>query len=342
VATIGARASGAEAPPAPAADDEVGGLLSPREVAQFSALLWGVGSMVGVLMILLPHGPGVQVGGWIGVAAFAAAVGVWNIWKGVDAPLWCNYILSVLALAAVNLGVVFAHRSPAAFAISGLFVLPTIFTASFYPSRMFVLYLVAQAGTSAAVLFPSHIPGAPAGWAVLAITTSTVGLVVHLLQKTLDQAARTDPLTGLANRRALEPVIGRELARCARIGHPLCLAVIDLDGFKSVNDAFGHQHGDRVLADVSRAWQGELRTSDMLARSGGDEFVLLLPSTAPDQAVLVLGRLGQSAPQPFSAGLAVARPDSTIEGVLHDADGACYQAKKRGGGRVVVAEPALA
>lgn len=267
---------------------------------------------------------------------------MWNIWKGVDAPLWCNYILSVLALIAVNLGVVFAHRSPAAFAITGLFVLPTIFTASFYPSRMFALYLTAQAATSAVVLLPSHIPGAPAGWAVLAVTTSTVGLVVHMLTKALNAAAGTDPLTGLANRRALEPVIGRELARCARIVHPLCLAVIDLDGFKDVNDAFGHQHGDRVLAEVTKAWTGELRTSDMLARSGGDEFVLLLPSTAPDQAVAVLARLRQVAPQAFSAGVAVASADSTVEGVLHDADGACYRAKQVGGGRFVVAEPAIA
>jgi diguanylate cyclase (GGDEF)-like protein len=137
-------------------------------------------------------------------------------------------------------------------------------------------------------------------------------------------------------------VLGRELARCARLGHPLCLAVIDLDRFKDVNDEFGHHVGDRVLAEVSRAWCGELRAADVLARSGGDEFVLLLPSTAADQALAVLARLAGATTQPFSAGVAVASPASTVEGVLHAADGACYRAKQLGGSRVVVAETAVA
>ncbi len=336
------RTGSGRAPSGPASSDEVGGLISPRQVAQFSALLWAVGSVVGILLIVLPHGPSVQDAGWVGVSVFAAAVGVWNIWKGVDTPLWTNYILSVLALAAVDVGVVFAHHSPVALAVTEMFVLPTIFCASFYPSRIFVLYLAAQAGASAAVLLPSHIPGAPAGWAVIVATTSTVGFVVHLLQQALNAAARTDPLTGLANRRALEPVIAREQARCARMGHPLCLAVIDLDGFKDVNDEFGHQHGDRVLAEVTKAWLAELRTSDMLGRSGGDEFVLLLPSTTADQAVDVLGRLGRAAAQPFSAGVALSTPNCSVEQVLHDADGACYRAKQSGGRRIEVAAPDVA
>ncbi len=324
------------------APDPVDALISPRQVAQFSALLWGIGCLVGILVILLPHGPTVQSAGWAGVAAFAGAVSLWTIWKGVDQPMWINYVLSVLALGAVNLAVVFAHHSPVVFGVGGLFVLPTIFTASFYESRVFLVYLAAQAATSALVMFPSGVPGAPAGWAVMVGTTSTVGIVVHVLQEALKVAATTDPLTGLANRRALEPVLGRELARCARLGHPLCLAVLDLDHFKAVNDAHGHQIGDRLLADVSHAWARELRAADVLARAGGDEFVLLLPSTGADQAVDVLTRLCQATSQPFSAGIAVATPGCTVEDVLREADDACYMAKQSGGGRVVVAEPSAA
>ena len=318
------------------------GVISAKQMAQFSALLWGLGCLIGVLAVTLPHGPTVQADGWAAVATFAGAVSLWSLWKGADLPDWGNYVLSVLALAAVDLALYFAHRSPVALAVGGLFVLPTIFTASFYSRRAFVCYLAAQAASSAALLFTSGVPGAPAGWALVVGTTSIVGVVVHLLQEALQKAAVTDPLTGLANRRALEPVLNRELVRCARLGHPLSLAVMDLDHFKQVNDAFGHQYGDKVLVQVARAWSEQLRSGDVLARAGGDEFVLLLPSTAVTQALLVLERLERATSQRFSAGLATAGPGCTVEDVLREADGACYEAKQRGRGEVVVAETAAA
>jgi len=79
--------------------------------------------------------------------------------------------------------------------------------------------------------------------------------------------------------------------------------IIDLDHFKEVNDVHGHQEGDRVLRDVSRRWTEALRGSDVLARAGGDEFVLLLPSTDQVQASDMLGRLAGTTDQAFSAGL---------------------------------------
>jgi diguanylate cyclase (GGDEF)-like protein len=93
---------------------------------------------------------------------------------------------------------------------------------------------------------------------------------------------------------------------------------------------------------VSRAWSDQLRTSDVLSRAGGDEFVLLLPSTAPTEAAAVLARLCQATEQGFSAGVGVAGPGSTVEEVLRRADAACYRAKQTGGGHVVVAEPRAA
>jgi diguanylate cyclase (GGDEF)-like protein len=327
-------------PPSPpgAASSEID-VISPEEMNRFSALLWGIGFLVGLVALLLPHGRSVQAAGWAGVDAFAALVALGTLWRRRAIPMWVNYVLSVLALTAVCLAVVFAHHSPVAFAAGGLFVLPTIFTASFYATRAFLVYLAAQALSSALVLLPSGVPGAPAGWALVVGTTTVVGVVVHVLGRALKRAAVTDPLTGLANRRGLEPVLGRELARCARLGHPLALAVMDLDHFKDVNDAHGHQHGDRLLAEVTRAWRAELRQCDVLARAGGDEFVLLLPSTGVTQALSVLGRLGRATPQAFSAGVASAAPGSSIEDVLREADDACYEAKQRGGGRVVVFAP---
>jgi len=318
------------------------GVISGEQMAQFSALLWGLGCLIGVLAVTLPHGQSVQVDGWAGVATFAGVVSLLSLWKGAELPDWGNYVLSLLALAAVDVALFFAHRSPVALAVGGLFVLPTIFTASFYPRRAFVGYLAAQAASSAVLLFTSGVPGAPAGWALVVGTTSIVGVVVHLLQEALQKAAITDPLTGLANRRALEPMLTRELARCGRLGHPVSLAVMDLDHFKEVNDAFGHQYGDQVLVQTARAWSDELRSGDVLARAGGDEFVLLLPSTSASQARMVLERLEQATSQRFSAGLATTVSTCSVEDLLRQADGACYRAKQRGRGEIVAAEMEMA
>jgi diguanylate cyclase (GGDEF)-like protein len=324
---------------APAARPEaIGTVISAKQTSKFSALLWMIGCVSGELLILLPHGAHENVAGLSAVSAFAGVLAVVTFLEGERITLHGNYVLSILALVAVTGAVFCAHHSPLADGIAGLYVLPTVFTASFYATRAFALYLVAQAAASGAVLLTSGVTGAGAGWAVLLGTTSTVGLTVHVLQKALKLAATTDPLTGLVNRRAFEPILGRELHRCARLGHPLCLVVIDLDHFKLVNDAHGHEEGDRLLAEVSHLWTETLRSTDVLARAGGDEFVLLLPSTDKTDAVEMLNRLTSVTKQGFSAGVAVATAGCTVEDLLRQADDACYHAKQNGRGHVVVAD----
>jgi diguanylate cyclase (GGDEF)-like protein len=323
---------------APTRPEAIGTVISAKQMSKFSSLLWGIGCVSGELLILLPHGAGENVAGLAVISALAGAVAVANFWLGETVGLRGNYVLSLFALVAVTGAILCAHHSPVADGIAGLYVLPTIFTASFYSTRAFAIYLVAQAATSGAVLLTSGVTGASAGWAVLVGTTITVGLVVHVLQRALKLAATTDPLTGLVNRRAFEPILARELHRCARLEHPLCLAVIDLDHFKMVNDAHGHQEGDRILAEVSRRWSEILRTTDVLARAGGDEFVLLLPSTDRAHAGEMLARLEGATAQKFSAGVAVAGADSTVDELLRKADDACYRAKQTGRGHAVVAD----
>jgi len=310
--------------------------ISPRQLARFTALLWSIAAAIALVATFVPHGATVNVAGWIGLAAFAGIVAVTELLIGERLPIWPNYVTQILSVLAISIGVEFAHKSAVAFAISSLFLLPTIFAASNYPSFLLLVYLAVQSGVSAGVLLTSGVPGAFAGWVAMAGTTCTVGLVVHVQQKALKVAAVTDPLTGLANRRAFEPMLERELARCERLGHPLSVAVIDLDGFKEVNDALGHQEGDRVLAEMSQAWSGALRPFDVLARAGGDEFVLLLPSTDTVHAVEVLGRLARASAQDFSAGVAIAVPGSRVEDMLRRADNACYAAKHKGRRQVAV------
>ena len=119
-------------------------------------------------------------------------------------------------------------------------------------------------------------------------------IVLARLRQTTDREtllARTDPLTGALNRRAFGEVAAREIARSERYGGSLSLAYLDIDDFNKINDTGGHEAGDRVLIEVARTLESNLRATDVVARFGGDEFVLLLPETGAQAADAVLGKL---------------------------------------------------
>ncbi len=107
----------------------------------------------------------------------------------------------------------------------------------------------------------------------------------------LRSMAATDPLTGLANHRHIHERLAQELARAARHGQPLAVAMLDLNDFKSYNDTHGHQAGDQLLRAVAQALRAETRATDIVGRYGGDEFLLVLPDTATPEAVALLDRI---------------------------------------------------
>jgi len=165
----------------------------------------------------------------------------------------------------------------------------------------------------------------------------------------LEEQASRDPLTGLSNRRSLFEGLRRELAHATRHGHPLTLAYMDLDGFKAVNDRFGHKEGDRVLLALAQAMKSTLRAEDLPARLGGDEFCAMLPGIDLTQAEAVMQRLFTAfealrdatgkdpLPVTVSAGLAALDQISpqSPEMLTKQADEAMYQAKKIPGHAVV-------
>lgn len=155
----------------------------------------------------------------------------------------------------------------------------------------------------------------------------------------LERVARTDDLTGLANRRAFDEHLGREIARATRSGASLAIAVLDLDHFKDYNDAYGHPAGDRLLKEVASNWALAVRATDILARYGGEEFALVLPAVAPEDAQATLERLRSEMPadQRVSAGLVFWGAGEDAAKVLARADQALYHAKARGRDRVEVA-----
>lgn len=150
------------------------------------------------------------------------------------------------------------------------------------------------------------------------------------------QAAFTDELTGVPNRRHILKLAEAALTDPRRHSQPVSLALLDLDHFKKINDGHGHATGDAVLRHFCEHTQAHLRSGQAMGRLGGEEFLLLLPGTELAEARTALERVRQTLqPQAgvsytFSAGVALARPDEALSTVLDRADRALYRAKHRG------------
>lgn len=173
--------------------------------------------------------------------------------------------------------------------------------------------------------------------AVLATAAQTqVGLRRHV--DALSALARTDALTGAANRRAMDEALERELGRSGRAGTPVALLMLDMDRFKAFNDEFGHPAGDLLLQRTAAAWRTELRAGDLLGRWGGEEFCVLLAGCLPAAAVAVADRIRAAVPdgRTCSAGVASWDGHEGAGDLVARADAALYAAKEAGRDRTVV------
>ncbi|MBC7454178.1 MAG: GGDEF domain-containing protein [Massilia sp.] len=165
----------------------------------------------------------------------------------------------------------------------------------------------------------------------------------------MSELVREDQLTGSLNRRGLDDVFERESARADRRGTPLCVALLDLDDFKRLNDTYGHLAGDGALKHLVKIVKDTLRSMDVIARFGGEEFLILLPETTAEAAALTMTRLQRELTKhfflhdndklliTFSAGVALRAANETQVALVARADKAMYQAKKSGKNRVIVA-----
>ena len=185
----------------------------------------------------------------------------------------------------------------------------------------------------------------------LAFFALTVNLL-QIVKATLDwerQLSRTDYLTGAVNSREFHQILQTEIIRSQRYHHPISLAYLDLDNFKTINDQFGHQAGDKVLQFISSTIRNSLRKVDTLARLGGDEFAILLPETnhtAAQGALLKVREaiLSQIPPQYAAVTVSIGvvsfeHPPDSPEVMLHHADNLMYQVKSSGKNHVLFAEP---
>jgi diguanylate cyclase (GGDEF)-like protein len=190
--------------------------------------------------------------------------------------------------------------------------------------------------------------------ALLVTSTALVGMLVHAVRRNeqelraantrLESLSQHDPLTGLFNRRHLFTKLEQELARLRR-GHGFGVVMLDLDGFKQVNDLQGHLRGDLLLKEIAQSLNTSTREIDAAARYGGDEFLIVLPDADAEQARTVAERVTAAVrelglrfdaqhPVTASLGVAVAHRDDSVASIIRRADENAYRAKKGGGNKV--------
>jgi diguanylate cyclase (GGDEF)-like protein len=185
-------------------------------------------------------------------------------------------------------------------------------------------------------------------FAILLFAISMVLMATERLHAEFERLATHDSLTEAFTRRHMNEACQQELERCRRHGHVMSFLVMDLDNFKAINDTHGHQAGDRVLVEFVTRIKALLRRSDQLGRFGGEEFVLLLPETPLEVALVVAERIRALAEQSdpavavphctVSIGVTTNRLDSdTLDSLLARADAAMYRAKEKGRNRVETA-----
>jgi len=170
----------------------------------------------------------------------------------------------------------------------------------------------------------------------------------------IEHLAHYDPLTDLPNRTLLADLLEREVARARRSERGFALLMFDLDGFKLVNDTWGHAAGDKLLAMVADRARGCMRASDMVGRLGGDEFLAILPEATHEGALQVAEKLREAMSAPYPLGRHTATLGASVgvsyfgehgddaESLQRSADMALYEAKRRGKNRVLEAAPAVA
>lgn len=321
--------------------------VSTRRASSDAALalaaFYGAGGLLCLVSLVVPAWAGRNEAIVLAVGALATAVAcALPLTRGWVTRRLC-YVLVLLGSGLIAALLYAGAGGGASATYAGFYVWVAVYSFLFFPPRgAAVQVLVALLSEVAALVAVGEGAVAPAQVALSAGTIVATGAVVGLLAARLRTLTRTDELTGLPNRRALDAALLDRLTRDR--GRPsLAVLGIDLDCFKALNDTSGHAAGDALLQQVAALWSAELRRGDVLARIGGDEFIAVLTGCDEERARTVAGRMIAVIPTPVSAcvGLVVVpggkdAPTVDISQVLADVDAALYEGKSAGSGRVVV------
>jgi diguanylate cyclase (GGDEF)-like protein len=290
---------------------------------------WFMGLLISGIIVFLWVAPSVNARVLIvsGLSAIVLARCAWSLFTSIPRALrptyWCTASMFAVASLVLLLRVCTAGTLPQ---------LANPFIADCWQSLTFLVAIAM-----------------PIGWTFgfFMMTNNRLTLELMLAETELRQLAATDDLTGALNRQPFIEMALHEMARVQRDGAPLTLLMLDIDHFKGVNDLHGHQIGDALLRAVTDTCRAHLRTVDLLARWGGEEFAILLPDTDLAGSRHVAERLRAvvstltipaataAAHATVSIGCAAYTPDEDFDAALHRADLALYQAKAQGRNRVV-------
>lgn len=317
--------------------------------------------MTGALGAVLPHPSYFNTTGILIVDGAALLWGLWMFRYAGRIPFWLLRVAPALATVMTSFAVYFSGDSTSGYAL--FYVWVGLYVFYFPVSRADAAINVLWAFANYAVVI-AIIPAAPSGASSIVvhhfvitagtlITAATLltylRIRVERLMRRLTDAARTDPLTGLPNRVALHESLERELERAEPDERPTSLLLFDLDRFKRVNDRYGVSEGDRVVRRVAALLEESTRIMDVVARSGGEEFAIVMPETDQHRAFLfaeeLLERLRKAFSSPrieLTASVGVATSPghaSDLASLMTASDGALHAAKALGRDRAVIYSP---
>ena len=311
-----------------------------RHRARTLAALFAAGAVVSTLAVVLPGWPQMHR---VGILATVLAAGTGALLLTVMAAHvghWVCHGFTAAGTALIATCQVLAGGGSATATYGMLYIWVVLHCALFFSRRAVAAHIALT--TIAYVLALARLDELASMAPQLALTAGTqvaAALVVGSLAARMRRLADTDALTGLANRRTLHTRLAWQLARSRReAGTATWLGLLDLDEFKAFNDTHGHLAGDQLLVETAAAWQQLLRPTDTLARTGGDEFTVLLTDCDADGMEQVVTRMTTAIPRGLSCSAGVARWDGHEHPteLIERADAALYAAKARG--PVVVAD----
>jgi diguanylate cyclase (GGDEF)-like protein/putative nucleotidyltransferase with HDIG domain len=335
----------------------VGASLQASLVAKVLSVLFAAGASLAALTVVLPHPASTNELGMFLIIANAYLVAAALYTQAAKIPAWTLQATLAWGSTLITGVAYFSGEAPSPLVFFYLWVF--LYASYFFTHRQTAVQILYVGMAYGALLATTAPAGAIPTWWLVGMGTLLVGAMVimvmrarvELLIARLYDAARTDPLTKLCNRRGFRELLDLELERARRHGSALGVLVGNLDDFKDVNDLYGHQVGDLALKRVSRLLCEGKGQIDTAARVEGEEFALIVPDTDRDGAVALAESLRgalhdefASDPTPLTISFGVSvypEHGETAASLIHAADQALYAAKQSGRNRTVLHSPAL-